>query len=202
MPSDQGWYDASGFHNPTNTNYYTGNISGALRGFFVFNIPSLSPDQFFASGSFSVFSFQVNSSPSPQTITLFDYSGSIPALVGGGFSDPAAIARFNDLGTGITYGSRSYTSTEDNSVFNFTLNSNALSAINARGSSGGGLFAFGLRNSAEGTFDNFVFAFSDSDSRNGLQLQVAPAPLPLGAAPVLGLLAYYRRKLKSRYQDV
>ena len=135
--ADSGWYNDAGTHFPTITNYITGLCSdcgGALyRDFFVFNIPV---GAIFTSATLNLDTFTYDSFNASETLTLFDISTNLTSLLAG----TGGIAAYNDLGSGVSYGSRVYTSADQNLFRSITLNAAALAAIQ---SSAGGLFALG-----------------------------------------------------------
>lgn len=135
--ADSGWYTDAGLHNPNNTNYINGlcsNCGGAIfRDFFVFNIPV---GLTVTSATLFLDTFIYDSLSASETLTLFDVSTNLNSLLGG----TGGIAAYNDLGSGVSYGSRVYTLADQNLFRSITLNAAALAAIQA---SAGGLFALG-----------------------------------------------------------
>ena len=135
---DRGWYEnASGFHIPSNDNYFTGNTGGSfLNDFFVFNLAGQSGPV--TSATFSAFNPSTgNSISSPEIFTLYEVTTPIATLVAGG---SGLVAIHTDLGNGTVYGSVTVNPGDFNQFINVTLNSAGLAAIN---SNLGGQFAFG-----------------------------------------------------------
>lgn len=125
---DRGWYDETGFHSPSNTNYIAGLCSNCgvpiHRNFFVFNIPvGLN----IVSAELSLNTVVYDSLNPSETYTLFDVVTDINSLLGG----TGGLGAYDDLGTGTTYGLRDYTAADQNQVRSVSLNAAAIAAINA-----------------------------------------------------------------------
>jgi hypothetical protein len=136
--SNTGWYTNSGATNqPGGTNYITGlcsNCGGDLfRDFFVFAIPA---EIAITSASLNVNTYVYDSVNPTETLSLFDVTTPFNTLVGG----TGGLAAYNDLGSGVVYGSRVYTAADQNLFRSFSLNAAALSAIQQ---SSGGSFIMG-----------------------------------------------------------
>jgi PEP-CTERM motif len=71
-----------------------------------------------------------------ETLFLFDVSTNLASLRAG----TAGVAAYNDLGTGVVYGSRVYTAADQNQIRSISLNAAALGAIQ---NSSGGSFTLG-----------------------------------------------------------
>lgn len=130
-PSDSGWYDASGTHEETNTNYAAGLFeSQEYRNFFAFKLPSITGP--IVSAEFRVDVQHYWSQDPNETYTLFDVSTPVPDLVAGGSvadgSERPDI--FSDLGTGASYGSRVIAPSDAYTTISIDLNANALTALN------------------------------------------------------------------------
>lgn len=128
--ADQGWYTEVGSHTTTNHNYYTGFLSGvAYRSFFAFDIPEVA----------NVFSLTLrihaaNVVNGPHVVNFYDFIGSSAALTGG----TGGVTAYQDLGRGVGYGSRTYTTADSNLWHDISLNADAVAA-----SDPGGRFVFG-----------------------------------------------------------
>lgn len=136
---DWGWYNKTGNHYSTNTNYSAGSWNtrdDAWRNFFVFDLSSVTGPI-----TTAVFNFNVagtsGSSVATGTYELFDVLTPVLTLVGGG---TGLTAIYDDLGTGVSFGSLSVAPIDQGSVVSLNFNSAGLAAIN---SSLGGSFAFG-----------------------------------------------------------
>jgi hypothetical protein len=99
---DNGWYRSDGFHNPPNTNTFTGfaTNSGYHRSFYVFNLASLAgmnvtnvTIKFFVNGT------NLGNDLSKE-LGQFGSEESIDALLDG----TGGLAVYNDLGGGTSYG--------------------------------------------------------------------------------------------------
>src|SRR6187431_2489772 len=97
--SDTGWYEASGFHDPQNINYFVGQPGGVeFRNWFVFDLPSF-PNNLVAA-SLRVFTFEIQSTNDRVTLELHQVATSLSALTNGG----AGLTNvFEDLGDGDLY---------------------------------------------------------------------------------------------------
>jgi len=209
--SDRGWYDETGFHDPGNPNYITGDGRGPAcagcsfgdaRSFYVFNLagvpttidsaklalflPGRSPAGF-ASGD-----------PS-ETFELHDVTTLIGTLVGGG----GGVAAHGDLGAGVVYGSRAITANDMGStgaVVEIDLNASALAALNSTH----GLFAFGasittLDNVAN---DEYAFGWTNNGSElTELRLTLVPEP---GSALlfVTAIFGYSLRRERTVWRNI
>lgn len=138
---DTGWYDSFGFHGPTNTNYFVGQLDATrqLRDFFAFNTSSLQGT--ILSAQLQAFNpGGVNAgylSPDPtETLELFDVSTPISNLVAGG---SGLTAIYDDLGTGTSFGTRVVSAADNGTLISMNLNAAGLAALGAAG----GQFAIG-----------------------------------------------------------
>lgn len=118
---DQGWYEGA-YHIPSNVNYYTGQLVGNwYHSFFTFdmtNLPTIT--------SAALYIHTASVTGGPSTVNFYDFVGNnflLLAGAGGG-------AAYGDLGTGVFYGSRSYTSADDNTYKYVNLNAAAIAALN------------------------------------------------------------------------
>jgi hypothetical protein len=144
---DSGWYDNTGFHDPTNENYVTGLLPGAgeLRNFFAFD-PSGLPDGTITSAQFQAYNPGVGagdfgdgfqSSDPTETYTLFNVTSPIGTVLGGGFG---LTGIYNDLGSGLAYGSQTVSSADNGRLVTVTLSPAAVADLNTKL---GGPFALG-----------------------------------------------------------
>ncbi len=135
---DTGWITINGVHNKYNSNYIASVRYGDAKinnwGFFdlsglVEPVQSASLE-LYTSGVFPV-----------VTYTLYDVNATLEELdEERSFRDPKGISLFDDLGSGIAYGSRVYDSSDGYQFRTIALNSDARSAIQ---SAAGGRFAIG-----------------------------------------------------------
>ena len=147
-----GWYDDTGFHDPTNPNYIAGvcGSSDACNGndlnyhdFFVFQIPSGS----YTSAVLRIYNPGIVAGDtnngyicpcSSLTYTNWDVTtpDTVLEALNSGRTDI-----FDDLGSGVLYGSVVVTAASDGTYIDISLDAAALAAINAH--AGDGNFAIG-----------------------------------------------------------
>lgn len=118
--SDNGWYRDDGSHSPGNTNTITGECCGTAfdehRGFWVFSLAGQSQASALSITFFANNGVLMTESGS-ETIGLYDYTGSIAALVGG----TGGLASFTDLGTGNLLGQHTIAAASGTSMPEFTV---------------------------------------------------------------------------------
>jgi hypothetical protein len=122
----QGWYQSTGFNAPSNSNYVIGwdALQGVdSRNFFVFDIPASTEvvvaaqlELYNPAGGFG-------SLDPTETITIYDVATSIADLDAGG-TDRTDI--FDDLGSGVIYGSKAVSAADVNTSIHIPLNANFL----------------------------------------------------------------------------
>ncbi|ARI80598.1 S8 family serine peptidase [Microcystis aeruginosa] len=162
--ADTGWYDSTGFHGPTNTNYAAGDSNIAdgklYRNWFTFNLPTLTAP--IISAQLRVNTYDYDSPQTTETYQLRDVTTAVPTLTAGGSGKTAIYA---DLGDGAIYGSRTYTNADDNQFRTIDLNAAAISALTAKS---GQAFALGGLLTTLDTIDNseYVFGFSNGNVGN------------------------------------
>jgi hypothetical protein len=133
---DTGWYEG-GSHDTDNLNYIVTNPgelgfdSPGHNNWFAFDLSNLRGT--FTSATLTIFGYTTTV---PATYVTYDFGGNIGALTGG----TGGLSAFNDLASGVSYGSFAYTSADNNVFRTLTLNSAAVADINA---AVGGQFAFG-----------------------------------------------------------
>lgn len=192
---NRGWYDDAGEHFSSNLSYFIGDDGEFLyRNFFVFDIPVLSETVTGATlklwnppgGFFS-------NDPS-ETYELFAVSTPIEDLVSDQFS---ATDIYEDLGSGLSFGSINLSDSDNGSFVVITLNANFLSALNA--AQGGKLAIGGALTTLTPGDDASAFIGTDTGETPKPVLTV-PEPttgvLLLGAG--LGLLVSTRKRVAAR----
>ena len=154
--SASGWWDSTGSHTASNSNYLVGQVFPTqYRDFFAFNLNAVNVP--ILSAQLNVFNPSTGySSPlSSDTYSLFDVSTPISSLeaTGGGQT-----SIFNDLGSGVSYGSQSITTANNGGNVSITLNAAGVAALN---SDLGGQFAVGgALTSIVGSDTQTLFGFS------------------------------------------
>jgi len=170
--SNTGWYTSANTTNePGGANYITGLCSNCggptFRDFFAFTIPA---EITVTTATLNVNTYIYDSTNPSETLGLFDVSTPLATLLAG----TGGLAAYNDFGSGVLYGSRVYTSADQNLFRTVSLNASAISAIQQ---SAGGSFVMG----------------------GALQDQVIPEPSTLVLmASALGLLAAHRATKRIR----
>jgi hypothetical protein len=155
---DRGWYNEDGAHLPVNDNYlvgFNGSSDGGgddlnYRNWFLFRIPQLTTDVYTA----ATLKLEVPTptgyiSPLPfLTYELFDITTDRDALVAG----TGDVAAFDDLGSGIQFGSTLVFHADEGTTLSIPLNAAALASLNTPMSSlwgiGGAMVAVPEPNSA------------------------------------------------------
>lgn len=125
---DSGWYQNSGFTaGVTNINVGSSNLSGAIyNNYLAFNITGLA-NQNITSATLTFFGGNgVNTSSTSETLGLFDYTGSINALL----SDQTNANIWTDLGNGNSYGT-AVVAAGPIQQFTVTLSAAAIADLNA-----------------------------------------------------------------------
>ena len=152
---DSGWYDSTGFHSPSNTNYIVGDLGNPLfRNWFTFNLPTLTAP--IITAQLKVNTFDYGSLDASETYQLHEITTAVPTLTAGGSGLTGIYA---DLGDGAIYGSKIYSNANDNLITTIDLNASAISALTAKS---GQAFALGGLLATLDTIGNeeYVFGFS------------------------------------------
>ena len=155
---DSGFYFANGRHSPSNENYLTGLFTMEHRSFFVFDRSSVTDT--ITSATLRLFNPKVtqflNGYVSPdatEILNFYDVTTSAADITG----NSAGLAGFADLGSGILYGARTVSASDNGTIVEIALNNSAVAALNA----GTGLFITGgALGSIGGPSDQYVFGFS------------------------------------------
>jgi hypothetical protein len=174
---DSGWYASYGVHNDDNTNYLTGGYVSEYRSFFVFDLAGV---QNVPQATLRIFnpprpadSLHGYQSPHAfEELTIFDVSTPVNTLRAG---DNQQLATFNDLGTGISYGSALVSSASNNNFVDVPLNGAARAAL----ASATGLFSLGgaitTLSPTYGTPATYQYVFGESGP-GPVQLVILPEP--------------------------
>jgi hypothetical protein len=143
---DRGWYSQLGEHQPGNTNYIVGFCATSdecggddlvRNNFFAFDLEGITGNVLSATLFLDVPSPNGYISAASSLIyTLYDVNTDIPSL----FNGTGGVAAFNDLGSGILFGTHVATNDQEGSVIGIPLNAAALSALSE---AIGGDFAIG-----------------------------------------------------------
>lgn len=127
--SASGWYTDTGFTaGVTNINVGSSNLSGAVyHNWLAFNVAGLA-DQNITSATLTFYGGNgANTSATSETLGLFDYTGSINALIGNSQSN---VGIYNDLGNGNSYGT-AVVASGSIQQFSVTLSQAAIADLNA-----------------------------------------------------------------------
>lgn len=200
VAADSGFYNDTGAHAPANENYLTGRFNTVDRGFWVFDLSGVSGTV--TAATLNLYNPDVSDtlkgyvSPDPtETLAIFDVTTSMASLTTGGVG---LLGTFEDLGTGVEFGSVVVSAADNGQVVSIVLNAAGVAAINA---SLGGSIAFGgaLTTLGAGPDNEYVFGFSATSFAGGdvrrLDLTVVPEPttLSLLALAVVPLMRRRRR---------
>jgi hypothetical protein len=172
---NQGWWSDTWPNEDLNDNYLTGIASFGphFRSFFTFDLSGLDlTGQKILSASLELSGFGYSSSDSSETIGFFDVS-TPAAILNHNVGTSAEI--FNDLGSGVSYGSFIVPAYAFDATLLFELNAAALTSI---AKAAGGFFSIGgaLLTAEVG---QYLFASSGGTGIQRLTLVTAPAePIP------------------------
>jgi len=182
-PIDRGTYTATGAHSPEYHNYVIGSSSSdpdfISNNFFVFDLSGVL-EQVISAEFWIESNWYISDDPS-ETFTVYDITGSIPAIRDGS----AGLAGFTDMQSGNAYGSIDVSSADNGTMLHIILNTQAIQDINA---GLGGQFAIG---GTVSTLDMVtprqeeIFGPTNPDDpRDGVELRLTVVPEP----SVFGLL--------------
>jgi hypothetical protein len=179
---DSGWYNASGSHISTNTNYIAGICSDCtprgtdFRNFFVF-------DTSLIAGQVTSAKLQLSAGviATSGIYTLFDVTTPVESLVAGGTNQ---LASYQDLGEGVSYGTANLLASQSGGIVEITLNTAAIAAINMSPN----LFAVGGSFASAGfqAFGNTGNGTVNQTRRLIVNFEPAAVPVP-GTIVLLGL---------------
>ena len=175
---DSGWYDQSGFHDPFNENYFVGGADGTyeLRDFFVFDSSALAGNSLL-SAQFRAYNpngedgfLGFGSSDPTETYTMHGVSTPTDQLIAGG---SGLTGIFDDLGSGIAYGSTVVSAADNGQLVRVDLSPAAVADL---ASKLGGPLALGgaITTLAGNSSDQFLFSgtFNFRDYPRELALQL------------------------------
>jgi hypothetical protein len=158
---NQGWWSSTFFNVDSNDNYFVGE-AGALRNFFTFDLSSACPA---SSVTLQLTRFE-QSGPLPYS--LFDVTTPAETL---NANDATSQAIYDDLGSGISFGTFPVADGGEADVLSFQLNAAGVAAFNA---ARGGFFSIG--GSTPLGEPNHIYAFSGPGAGGTQQLVVSCLP--------------------------
>lgn len=180
---NRGWYaSTSGInHDPDSPNYFTG--TGApvkARSYFVFDLSTLDLTGKVLSGA--RIKLRRFDQTGAQTVTFWDVSTPMVSLK----NDTSNLATFEDLGTGVNYGSTPVPTGSNSDIITFALNGAAMASLSA---AAGGEWATGASTSGEGSDanSNIFEGSNDPGTHHTLELDLLDA----SAVPEPGALAMF-----------
>jgi len=189
---EQGWWSPTVVNTiPNNMNYITGQTLGVqFHSFFTFQVPVL-PSDFMVASAVLELRRAVGAGNATQTLGLFDVATAAATLAQqpNNANDPLLSVVYQDLGSGISYGtfSVSVSPTDDQTeILQFSLNQNALAAIQSSQSS---FFSIGTALlGLPPTGEQYLFGFSGLGSaidgaKLTLSTPVVPSPPPAPPPP-------------------
>jgi hypothetical protein len=197
---DQGWYNDDGEHFPLIENYAAGicvpcsAAAVVFRNFFIFDLSGVSGPVTSATLRLSTRNFL--SGDLTETYTLFDVSTPLASLAAG----TGGVAAFNDLGGGVSYGSRIYSESDDDFVRDILLGPSGVAAVQA--ALGGGFGIGGAVTSLSGNHD-FESIFGENSDPFTISLvlntgRAVPEPATMMlVGTALACLAVRRRRRRS-----
>ena len=194
---DYGLYDELGRHVASNQGYVAG-YDGyyVYRNWFVFDLASVSGT--IVSASLRLQTYYVNFyQHGTDTYTLFDVTTPIASLIAGG---TGLVGTFNDLGSGTTYGNRTYTYSDEFNVRDTALQAAGLNALQA---AVGGQFALGGALTGPfyrgfGQHQNLFGSWGGVGPQLVLDVEPVPVPEPATLTLVgLGLAAAVVRRRRA-----
>jgi hypothetical protein len=132
--TDSGWFSHQGFHN-TIGNYIVGNeFANVYHNYFVFDLSGVTETIIGAQLRLFNPSVGYNSPDATETFGVFDVSTPIGTLTANSGDSAANIVIYNDLGSGIGFGSQTVSAADANAVVSVMLNAAAIASTNAASS--------------------------------------------------------------------
>jgi hypothetical protein len=194
---DSGWTRVTGHHIAANENYFLGSDgSEETRNWFLFDLSSVA-DTIVSAELRLHFPFY-GSDDSSEDVGLFDVLTPAATLTTGTpIGSPAGQAVFADLGTGVQYGQRTVTPADAGTTLIFTLNANALAALNSATSTwavGGRMLSWDPDVDVESLFGG---TSSGSLRQLVLNAESVPEPSSFALMGLAGLAAFARHRRRG-----
>jgi hypothetical protein len=160
--TDSGWYDSTGFHDPSIQNYVSGDIGDHFRNFFTFNLAAAAGETI-TSAQLRLYTWDITSA---GTYTSYDVATPVSTLTAGGSGQ---LTTYADLGSGVSYGSIGLSAVQTNTFILINLNAAAVAAIQANANSVAATFAIG--GDFLGGAGDYAYGFSQFSVENQLILK-------------------------------
>jgi hypothetical protein len=129
--TDRGWFRSDGLHTAGQNNTYTGTLGGReYRSFYAFDVDNIGGNWNQATLELTLDLF--HNGDASESIEIFAVSSPAASVMAGHAAGSASgQAIFNDLGTGVSYGTATLTAGDVGSVVSLVLNASAVADINA-----------------------------------------------------------------------
>jgi len=193
-PTDRGWYDSTGVHNATSENSFTGSFGGTdYRSFYAFDVSATGSPWLYAPLEFELELFY--NGDATESVELFAVTSSAASVTAGSTAGAAGLAIYNDLGSGVSYGTATFTASDVGVIVNLLLNAAGIADINA---ARGGQFLFGLVHTTPNGGDQGLRfgtnASWDGGSTAGAEVSEPTVSMLVLAGFAAGLFVYRRRE--------
>src|SRR4051812_30339192 len=197
--SASGWYNQDGRRN-LSENYFTGWLPNGgddiHRSYFVFQRPALGPTNMVIGAELRLQNPAdgYHSADQTETIQFVDVLTPLPQLL---TTVTPVRSIFDDLGSGVVYGSKVVSAADNGQIVSITLNSDAINAINSVAL--GEYFSLGAHMpTAKLTPGQYEYVFGLTDATNIRQLVLTTVPEPSITAWLIGVMALVKLRRRQR----